>query len=153
MNALEHRIPPPIVLFLVAALMWGATWITPAASIPDGWRWSIAGLLFVLAALIASSGISAFRRAKTPFDPVRIDRASMLVTTGGYKFTRNPMYLGLAILLLAWAVFLSAPWSLLGPVVFVLFIDRLQIVPEERAMRAKFGAQYDAYAARVRRWL
>ena len=153
MNALEHKIPPPLVFFAIAALMWAATWILPTTAIPHGWRRSIAGLLFVLAVLLASSGISAFRRAKTPLDPVHIDRASTLVTSGIYKFTRNPMYLGLTTLLLAWAALLSAPWLLLGPVVFVLFIDRFQIVPEERAMRAKFGAQYADYAARVRRWI
>ena len=153
MSALENRIPPPLVFFFVAALMWAATWVLPATAIPDGWRWSIAGLLFVLAVLLASSGIGAFRRAKTPLDPVHIDRASTLVTSGIYGFTRNPMYLGLTTLLLAWAEFLSAPWTLLGPAVFALFIDRFQIAPEERAMRAKFGAKYDAYTARVRRWL
>jgi protein-S-isoprenylcysteine O-methyltransferase Ste14 len=106
-----------------------------------------------LAVLLASSGIGAFRRAKTPLDPVHIDRASTLVTSGIYGFTRNPMYLGLTTLLLAWAVFLSALWSLLGPVIFVLFIDRFQIAPEERAMRAKFDAEYNAYTRRVRRWM
>jgi protein-S-isoprenylcysteine O-methyltransferase Ste14 len=153
MKALENRIPPPLVFFLVAALMWAATWVLPVTAIPDGWRWSIAGLLFVLAVLLASSGIGAFRRAKTPLDPVHIDRASTLVTSGIYGFTRNPMYLGLTTLLLAWAEFLSAPWTLLGPAVFALFIDRFQIAPEERAMRAKFGAEYDAYTRRVRRWM
>ena len=90
---------------------------------------------------------------ETPLDPVHIDRASTLVTSGVYRVTRNPMYLGLTVLLLAWAVFLAAPWTLLGPVVFALFISRFQIAPEEHAMREKFGVQYEAYAARVRRWL
>jgi protein-S-isoprenylcysteine O-methyltransferase Ste14 len=98
MSALENRIPPPLVFFFVAALMWAATWVLPATAIPDGWRWSIAGLLFVLAVLLASSGIGAFRRAKTPLDPVHIDRASTLVTSGIYRFTRNPMYLSLTTL-------------------------------------------------------
>ena len=76
-----------------------------------------------------------------------------MVTNGIYGFTRNPMYLGLALILLGLAVFLASPWALLGPVGFVAFITRFQIRPEERALQARFGAAYTAYCARVRRWV
>jgi len=72
---------------------------------------------------------------------------------GIYRFTRNPMYVGLALVLLGWAALLSSPWALLGPLVFVLYINRFQIAPEERVLSAKFGAAYTEYIARVRRWL
>lgn len=63
------------------------------------------------------------------------------------------MYVGVGLVLVAWAVFLSSVWALLGPVAFVLFITRFQIVPEERALARRFGGEYASYKARVRRWL
>jgi protein-S-isoprenylcysteine O-methyltransferase Ste14 len=63
------------------------------------------------------------------------------------------MYAALTALLIAWTIWLAAPWAALGPVAFVLFITRFQIVPEERALRAKFGRAYEDYAQRVRRWI
>lgn len=80
-------------------------------------------------------------------------KASALVTGSVYRLSRNPMYVGLALLLAAWAVYLSMLWPFLGPVLFVLYMNRFQIGPEERVMRGKFGEDYAAYAARVRRWL
>ena len=76
-----------------------------------------------------------------------------LVTGGIYRVTRNPMYLGLALVLAAWAVFLLNPWSVLGPVVFVPYMTRFQIEPEERALVSLFGQQYTDYRQRVRRWI
>lgn len=98
------------------------------------------------------AGLVAFRRASTTINPLHPERASALVTGGVYRITRNPMYVGLAFALLAWAAYLGSPWALLGPVAFVGYITHFQIVPEERILRARF-AQFDAYAARVRRWL
>lgn len=75
------------------------------------------------------------------------------MTSGVYRWSRNPMYVGLTSLLLAWAVWLSAPAVLLGPIVFVLFIIRFQILPEERVMSEKFAPAYTGYQQSVRRWL
>lgn len=94
-----------------------------------------------------------FRRANTTVNPLKPQAASSLVTAGIYRYTRNPMYLGLLFLLVAWAVLLSSPFALLGPVAFVTYISRFQIVPEERVLAALFGAEYAAYQAGVRRWL
>jgi protein-S-isoprenylcysteine O-methyltransferase Ste14 len=75
------------------------------------------------------------------------------VATGVYSFTRNPMYLGMASILLAWAVLLASPWALLGPALFVAYITRFQIVPEERVLAKLFGESFAAYTRRVRRWI
>ena len=75
------------------------------------------------------------------------------MSSGVYRITRNPMYLGLLLILIAWAVFLSSAWLLLGPLTFVLYMNRFQIGPEERALSAMFGNSYAEYKARVRRWL
>lgn len=98
-------------------------------------------------------GLLAFFQVRTSINPLRPDKASVLVTHGIYRVTRNPMYVGLLFLLTAWAVFLASPWALLGPGLFVVTMNRFQIAPEERVMREKFGKDFEDYVARVRRWL
>jgi protein-S-isoprenylcysteine O-methyltransferase Ste14 len=110
-------------------------------------------LCAVLGTLIAGAGILAFRRAGTTVDPMRPEKAAAVVATGVYRYTRNPMYLGLALVLFGWGVYLGAPWLLFGPAAFVLFITRFQVIPEERALLARFGADYATYQRRVRRWV
>jgi len=84
---------------------------------------------------------------------MRPEKTTSLATTGIFGWTRNPMYLGLVIALVGWAAFLSAAWPLLGPVVFVLYVNRFQIRPEERVLTELFPADYAEYTCRVRRWL
>jgi protein-S-isoprenylcysteine O-methyltransferase Ste14 len=110
-------------------------------------------MLATAGACISLMAVISFRRARTTVNPLRPGTASTLVTGGIYRHTRNPMYLGLSIILLGWAVYLAnAPALLLLPG-FVLYIYRFQIVPEERTLAALFGAEYQAYRTRVRRWL
>tara|TARA_R110002074_G_scaffold31444_5_gene88305 strand:+ start:1010 stop:1285 length:276 start_codon:yes stop_codon:yes gene_type:complete len=90
---------------------------------------------------------------KTTINPTKPGRASFLIIFGVFKITRNPMYAGIMLALIAWAIFLSSPWALLGPLAFVLYISRFQIAPEESALDALFGPEYAAYKARVRRWI
>ena len=113
----------------------------------------IAGGCAVFGVLIAGAGILAFRRAGTTANPMTPDASTALVTTGVYGWTRNPMYLGWLPISLGWAAYLDHPLSLLVVPLFVLYMTRLQIIPEERALRTKFGSQFDAYCQRVRRWL
>ncbi len=86
-------------------------------------------------------------------NPIKPGAASSLVTGGVFRFTRNPMYLSLLLYLLAWTAYLSNWLALLLVPVFVLYINQLQIKPEERALSALFGSEYASYKARVRRWL
>lgn len=150
---LEHRIPPPLVCAIAAAGMWAVARATPVIAIDSNVRWAIVAALGLFSLLVAGLGVAAFSRARTTIDPVQIEAASALVTGGIYRWTRNPMYVGLTALLLAWAVYLAAPLALLGPLAFALFIGRFQIIPEERMLRAKFGRAYEEYLGRVRRWL
>ena len=153
MRSLENKVPPPLLALFFGILMWGASFALPRVDMPDTWRFTLTGVLFLISGLYGFPAFRAFGRAGTTINPVQIETVSALVTTGIYRYTRNPMYVGLTVLLLAWTCFLSAPWTLLGPVIFVLLITRLQIMPEERVMRAKFGDEYTAYQQRVRRWL
>ena len=153
MDAIELRIPPPLVAILVAAGMWLASYVLPAFDVGRAPRLALAALFVLAGAIGAILAFRAFGRAETTVDPVRIDRASALVTTGIYGLTRNPMYVGLALLLCGWASWLAAPWTIIGPVGFVAFVTRFQIVPEERMLLTRFGDGYAAYRRRVRRWL
>ena len=152
-SPLEHRIPPPVMFLAVAAGMGIAAWFLPPSGLAGAPSQFLAAAFFLLAGLSGPPAITTFRRNATTIDPVNIDRASTLVTTGIYRWTRNPMYLSMTSLLASLAAFAAQPVLVLGPVFFVWFITRYQIVPEERVMRQRFGAAYDAYAARVRRWL
>ena len=153
MRALELRIPPPVVALLVALAMGAASRRSVDPVLTELVRVPLAIALAVIGAAFDLSGLVAFRRAKTTANPMRPQSTSSLVGSGVYRLTRNPMYVGLAFMLCGWAVFLWSWWALPGPFAFAAYVDRFQIVPEERALSALFGADYMAYRNRVRRWL
>ena len=153
MSKLENRIPPPLVLLFVGVAMWVTARATPRLILPPSVHLAASAAVAALGLAFAALGVAAFRRARTTINPVDIDAASSLVVTGIFKLSRNPMYVGMTTLLLAWALYLRAPWAAIGPPAFALFIRRFQILPEERVMQAKFGAAYDDYRRRVGRWL
>lgn len=153
MNALELKIPPPLVALALAFLMWLTSSLAQPIEVPFAVRLGIAIALVIVGQSISISGMVAFRRAKTTINPIKASAASSLVSSGIYRFTRNPMYLGLLLTLLAWAAFLSNPVALLFLPVFVLYINRYQIAPEERVLSSLFGTEYVGYKERVRRWL
>jgi protein-S-isoprenylcysteine O-methyltransferase Ste14 len=153
MRWLEHRIPPPLVALIAAAAMSGVARAFPALPAPEGLRLALGLGLAGLGVACDLAGIVAFRRVGANVNPMRLDRGEGLATGGVYRFTRNPMYLGLALLLSGYALYQMRPLALLGPVAFVAYITRFQILPEERAMTEKFGAAYEDYRRRVRRWL
>jgi protein-S-isoprenylcysteine O-methyltransferase Ste14 len=152
MRLLEHRIPPPVVAILLAAGMWLLDGLPPV--LPFAQERETAAIAIVLVGIAFDfAGVVNFLHSRTTINPLRPHKAAVLVTRGIYRITRNPMYVGLALLLAAWAVFCGSLWGFLGPVLFVLYMNRFQIGPEERVLRGIFGEAYDAYAARVRRWL
>lgn len=152
-SALDLKVPPPIVAALVAVAMWGAAPLGPTLPIAAGLRVAMVGVLLAAGVAFDLLGLWAFRSARTTIHPMRPQRTSTLVTGGVYRVTRNPMYVGLCCLLLAWAAYLGALLPLAGPLAFVAYITRFQIRPEERVLVRRFGAQFSEYAARVRRWL
>ena len=152
-HPLENRVPPPLLVVLIVVAMAVIARSTPAVEITGLLSFAVGGVVIALGALLVVQGARTFWRNETTIDPVGLERASTLVTGGVFRLSRNPMYVGFAATLVGWAVCLAAPWSLLGPVAFVLFTDRFQIIPEERVMRAKFGRAYDEYRVAVRRWM
>jgi protein-S-isoprenylcysteine O-methyltransferase Ste14 len=152
-HRLDLKIPPPVIAALIAGAMWGISLSLPLLDIPTFIRRATALMLVLTGIGLSAAGVISFHRAKTTVNPMKPEATSALVCTGIYNVTRNPMYLGVLIVLIAWALFLSSAWALLGPLAFMLYISRFQIAPEEQVLSDKFGADYIAYQARVRRWL
>jgi len=150
---LELKIPPPVVALLIALGMWAIARETVASDVPALVRLSLTGALALVGAAVDVSGLVAFRRARTTVNPMKPKATSAIVQSGVYSITRNPMYVGLVFFLCAWAAYLWSLWALAGPLAFVAYISRFQIVPEENALREVFGAEYLAYKAKVGRWL
>lgn len=149
---LELKVPPPLQLLAFGFLMWGLAQLVPdpAFRLP-GLPW--VSVTLVLAGIaIGAAGLLEFRRAETTVDPLDPGKASTLVVGGVYRMTRNPMYLGLLFILLGWSLYLGSWVALLGLPLFVIYITRFQIRPEERVMTQIFGEAYIDYCARVRRW-
>jgi protein-S-isoprenylcysteine O-methyltransferase Ste14 len=133
--------------------MWAIDRWLPLQSDRSPVRAVIALAIFGFAVAIIITANHGYRKAKTTVDPMHPETASAIVTSGIYRFTRNPMYLGFLLTLIAWAVFLGNIVSALISLIFVAYMNRFQISPEERALRARFGASYEAYMCSVRRWL
>jgi len=152
MNALELRIPPPAVGVLVAAAMWWGAGLSPATLAVSN-PYFAAAVIALIGITFDVLGLIAFHRAKTTVNPLRPNKTTSLVSSGVYRITRNPMYVGMLFLLIAWAVFLASPWALLGPLAFVLYMNRFQIGPEERVLEGLFGDDFTEYKRKVRRWL
>lgn len=157
MSFFELKIPPLLLMLLFALLMWLVASLTAPFSaqlaLPALYTNVLAFCLAVTGIAVALAGVLAFRRAKTTVDPRVPQQSSNLVIVGIYRYSRNPMYLGFLLLLSALACYWqSVPGLLLLPL-FVLYMNRFQIQPEERFLEHKFGLAYQAYQQQVRRWL
>ena len=153
MKNLELKVPPDIALLATAVGMWAATRIVSSFSLPFAARVITGSVLAVFGLSIVQAAGFSFRKVRTTVDPARPDLTSTLVETGIYLFTQNPIYLGMTIVLLGWAVFLLNLLSLALVAAFMAYITRFQIIPEERALSAHFGKKYSFYCSRVRRWI
>lgn len=153
MRMLQLKVPPVVVTLLFGLLIWLAARILPGPVCHGLACTVVAGVLGCLGGAIAVGGVWQFRRARTTVHPLRPETATTLVTFGVYRFTRNPMYLGLLLGLFGWAILLGQPAALLLAAGYVPVMNRLQIVPEEQALRTRFGAAFSDYQTRVRRWL
>lgn len=153
MKALELKVPPPLLALAFGAGMWALS-LAGIGAWPRGPAATVAAIVIALVGIsLVVAGNLTFHRAKTTVNPFKPETASSLVTGGIYRVTRNPIYVGLLVVLAGWAVFLANAFSLLGLALFPLYMTRFQIIPEERALRSLFGDAYFRYSSRVRRWL
>ncbi|MBK8857486.1 MAG: isoprenylcysteine carboxylmethyltransferase family protein [Opitutaceae bacterium] len=153
MRALELKIPPVAVGLIFGTVMWGAAHFAPVFNftLPAGQL--IAAGLAAIGLVIAVLGVVSFRRAKTTVNPLQPAAASSLVISGIYRRTRNPMYLGLLLVLLGWGALLGNALAFVFAAAFIPLMNRLQILPEERFLAARFGTAFTAYQSAVRRWI
>ncbi|MBI5577854.1 MAG: isoprenylcysteine carboxylmethyltransferase family protein [Deltaproteobacteria bacterium] len=153
MNALELKVPPVALALILAAGMWVASVYTPSLTLAIPWRTALSVALSAAGVAFALAGALAFRRANTTINPAKPEAASTVVTSGVYGVSRNPMYVGILLVLTGWAFFLHHALTFFFLPVFVAYMDRFQIAPEERALSALFGSEYATYKRSVRRWL
>lgn len=150
---LELKIPPLALAVIVAVLMWLLANYLPVIKVDRVFAGVVAACLATGGVSSIVAGVIQFSASSTTVNPTRPDNVATLVTNGIYAHTRNPMYVGMTIMLLGWSVWLGSVYALVLPVAFVLYLNRFQIVPEERALHARFGPEFLAYKRRVRRWL
>lgn len=153
MSGLELRIAPDVVWLLTAALMWLSSGLTRDIDISIGVRIALAALCFCAGIALIVRVRVELDRAHTTWHPTEPERSTSLVTSGPFRFSRNPMYLGMWLVLVGWGVVLESLPALAVTILFVLYLTRFQIVPEERALFATLGDEYREYSSRVRRWL
>jgi protein-S-isoprenylcysteine O-methyltransferase Ste14 len=148
---LNNKIPPVIVVLFFAGIMA----LIAHYSVIDFTVFVayFAASLVIIGCASCLAGVVSFKLAKTTVNPNKPEQASKLVTSGIYRISRNPMYLGFAFILAGWGVWLSSVWAMLGVVGFIGYLTLFQIMPEERALSKLFGDEFTAYKARVRRWL
>lgn len=153
MQALELKIPPVVLVVLFALAMWLVALWLPSVALPAVWGQVSAVVLAAAGIAVALAGVLAFRQANTTVDPRVPQQTSSLVIRGIYRYSRNPMYLGFLLLLAALACYLMSAAAMVLLPLFVMYMNRWQISPEERYLLQKFGAEYQAYTKQVRRWL
>ncbi len=153
MRFLELKVPPPVVALFMAGLSWLTSAALPSLGFVLPHRSALALGSVVAGVGVALLGVASFRRARTTVNPLKPENSSALVRSGIYRYTRNPMYLGLLLVLFGWASFLANPLAFVFLAAFILYLNRFQIEPEERVLASKFGQEFTAYRTSVRRWL
>ena len=153
MNSLELKIPPVAQVIVTAAAMYGVSKVAPALKFSFKGSAAVAVGLGAIGLGSAILGVTQFRKAQTTPNPQALEKVSSLVTSGVYQYSRNPMYVGLVLVLFSWALYLSHFLAFVLLPIFILYMTRFQIQPEERMLAQKFGKTYQTYKAKVRRWL
>ncbi|EAR11294.1 methyltransferase family protein [Reinekea blandensis] len=153
MNWLELKVPPLALFFGIAAAMLALTWPAALNAPPHPLLLILSVLTAMPGVLVLGLSVHSFIKARTTVMPTNPAAASQLVNRGIYRFSRNPMYLGMALLLISEAAFLNSVLGLMMTLGFTLWITRFQIQPEERVLQQRFGEPFDDYCQRTRRWL
>lgn len=150
---MKIRVPPVAQVLLFGILGWGLSTMFPSPQMGGSWRIFPAVLLSGAGLVLLTSAVGAFVRVKTTVNPLDPGSAEQLVTSGLFRFSRNPMYLGMLLILAGGIIWLGAWSGMLAPVLFIWFMTELQIKPEEYSLQQKFGDQFSAYRRRTRRWI
>jgi protein-S-isoprenylcysteine O-methyltransferase Ste14 len=150
---LQLKIPPPIILATTGALMWGIDLLLPQQLFIGSAYSILTTLAIALGLIIDLSSLVHFFAIKTTPNPLSPHKTKHLVVTGWYRFSRNPMYLGMLFLLIGWGLTLGNSFALMLIPAFVFLLTNLQIKPEEAVLRELFDDEFEQYCQRVRRWI
>ncbi len=153
MKSLELKVPPVAQVIITAAAMYGVSKVAPALKFSLSGSTALAIGSGVIGLGSGIMGVAQFKKAQTTPNPQALEKVSSLVTDGIYRYSRNPMYVGLVLILLGWTLYLSHFLAFVLVPVFMLYMTRFQIEPEERMMELKFGKKYQSYLSQVRRWI
>lgn len=153
MSALELKIPPVALLAVLMLDMLILRWLFPWPAFSFAAQQSVSILFLSGGILLPLLGFIAFRKANTTVHPKHPEQTKVLVRNGVYVYTRNPMYLGFLMILVAWAIYLGNLWSACMVPFFIWYMNRFQIRPEERILAEKFGDDFRRFVAQTRRWL
>jgi protein-S-isoprenylcysteine O-methyltransferase Ste14 len=147
------KVPPLLLAAIFAGAMAGLARLVPAAGFALPARVAVAAGIGILGLAIVSAAVISFRTHGTTVNPMTPAASTAVVTGGVFRFSRNPMYLGMLVALAGWAAYLANVTAFLLLPVFVIYLNRFQIRPEEQALLARFGPPYSQYMAAVRRWI
>ena len=145
-----HRLLPPHSFILLGLTAAALGWVVDTPILDSAVRWG-GGIPLATGIALTVAGSRQFERASTNIKT--FDEPDVLVTTGWFRWTRNPMYLGFLLALVGWALLLDRWIAFVAPAAFLAIADRWYIPFEEHRMAAAFGDDYRTYRARVRRWL
>jgi len=148
---METKIPPPIVTLVFGLSIYFSRGMFPAVEV--WYSFYLGVFLLFLGFFILISAVRLFRKDKTTVNPLSPDQATKLVTDGIFKYSRNPMYLGMALVLASIAVFFNLLGGIILIALFCAYITKFQIIPEERAMSDLFSDDFDKYIKETRRWV
>ena len=148
---MKNTVPPPIVTLICALLIYLSKPIFPEINLNYSSQLFLFFLIFGFIIILIS--FQTFKKEKTTINPINIEKASSLVTGGIFKYSRNPMYLGMLLILISIAIRFNFYGGMLIVGFFIYFITYFQILPEEKAMLKLFGDDFINYKNKTRRWL
>jgi len=149
---LKLKIPPAVVFLICIGMMWALDQQIPEWFVIDLGKWVPRGIL-ALGVMVGLVGVFQFARSSTSVDPHHPEKASVLVTSGVFQFSRNPMYLAMLLILVGGFIKFGEPAGLIVLAFYIGYMNRFQIQPEEEMMQEKFGEAFSVYKKSVRRWI
>ena len=148
---MNNKIPPPIVTLTFGLFIYFSRPFFPEFN--NELLSIVSGLSLLIGIGVLVSAVASFRKQKTTVNPLDIEKASSLVISGVFKYSRNPMYLGMVFILLSIALKFNLIGGIILTLLFAIFITRFQIIPEEAVMEKLFKEEFDSYKKETRRWL
>ena len=147
----SFKIPPPLLVIILTSLVYFSSTKLELIYLP--YRQMISTLTLVIGLIIIISPVVNFIKSKTTVNPVKFENVNKLVTTGIYKYSRNPMYLGMIMIIISTTVYYLNFLSIFSPLIFYIWINKFQISREEIFLEDKFGNDYLKYKSKTRRWI